>query len=122
MFGPHLNQPTPRGTQVRLLSSRRRHPAAKGVLLLFALFMTGALYALSLRPAQVSAETGNSQQMAQGKALFLVGCASCHGLNGEGQITRHHPGSAAGRCGRCGGGLPGGTGRMPMAKPGARPR
>ena len=43
MFGPHLHQDT-RGTRVRLLSSRRRHPAAKALLLVFALFMMGALY------------------------------------------------------------------------------
>ena len=35
----------------------------------------------------MSADTGNSQQIAEGKALFAVGCASCHGLNGEGQVT-----------------------------------
>ena len=52
MFGPHLHQDT-RGIRVRLLSSRRRHPAAKALLLVFALFMMGALYT-----ADRSARTG----------------------------------------------------------------
>ena len=64
---------------MRLLSSRRRHPAAKALLLVFGLFMMGALYSVIAPPAQVSADTGNSQQIAEGKALFAVGCASCHG-------------------------------------------
>ena len=57
------------------------------MLLVFGLFMMGALYSVIAPPAQVLADTGNSQQIAEGKALFAVGCASCHGLNGEGQIT-----------------------------------
>jgi len=72
---------------VRFLSSRRRHPAAKPLLLLFALFLVGALYATFAPATKVAADTGNSQQIAEGKALFAVGCASCHGLNGEGQTT-----------------------------------
>ena len=56
----------------------------------------GALYTVIAPPAQVSADTGNSQQIAEGKALFAVGCASCHGLNGEGQVTGDDPGPAAG--------------------------
>ena len=49
MFGPHLHQDT-RGTRVRLLSSRRRHPAAKALLLVFGLFMMGALYSRDRSP------------------------------------------------------------------------
>jgi ubiquinol-cytochrome c reductase cytochrome c subunit len=72
---------------VRLLSSRRRHPAAKALLLVSGLLLMGALYSVIIPPVQVAAENGNSQQIAEGKALFAVGCASCHGLNGEGQIS-----------------------------------
>ena len=96
-----------RGTPVRFLSARRRHPAAKPLMLLFALFLVGALYSAVAPATKVAADTGNSQQVAEGKALFAVGCASCHGLNGEGQTTEHDPGPAAGRRRRRRGGLPG---------------
>jgi len=49
------------------------------LLLVCGLFMMGALYTLVAPPTQVSAETGNSQQVAEGKALFAVGS----GLPGE---------------------------------------
>jgi quinol---cytochrome-c reductase cytochrome c subunit len=105
---------------VRLLSSRRRHPAAKALLLVCGLFMMGALYALAAPPAPVSAETGNSQQIAQGKALFAVGCASCHGLNGQGQITAPIQGPPLAGVGAAAVDFQVSTGRMPMARPGAR--
>ena len=56
------------------------------MLLVLALFVMGALYTVLAPATQVSADTTTSQQVAQGKALFAVGCASCHGLNGEGQV------------------------------------
>ncbi|RYZ30213.1 MAG: cytochrome c, partial [Propionibacteriaceae bacterium] len=69
------------------LAARRRHPAARALLLLLALFVMGALSTLLAPGQQSSADTGTSQQVAEGKALFAVGCGSCHGLNGEGQVT-----------------------------------
>lgn len=103
---------------MRFLSSRRRHPAAKVLLLLFALFVLGALYN-SLAPVQrVSADTGNSQQVAEGKALFAVGCASCHGLNGEGQTTDTIQGPPLIGVGPAAVDFQVSTGRMPMARPG----
>ena len=74
------------GTHVRHLSARRRHPAAKGVLLVLALFLMGSVYAV-LAPSPRWRPTPATQQIEEGRALFQVGCASCHGLNGEGQIT-----------------------------------
>ena len=56
------------------------------------LFMMGALYTVIAPPAQVSAETGNSQQVAEGKALFAVG-APLPWAERRGPIQRHHPGS-----------------------------
>ncbi len=38
---------------MRLLSSRRRHPAAKALLLVSGLFLMGALYSVIAPPAQV---------------------------------------------------------------------
>lgn len=68
---------------MRFLSSRRRHPVARVLLLAAALCVLGSLFSF-LQPEKTSAETATTQQIAEGKALFAVGCASCHGLNGEG--------------------------------------
>ena len=73
---------------MRFLSSRRRHPAAKALLLVLALFVDGRpVHGGGSRRRRSSADTGTSQQVAEGRALFAVGCASCHGLNGEGQAS-----------------------------------
>jgi ubiquinol-cytochrome c reductase cytochrome c subunit len=103
---------------VRLLSSRRRHPAAKALLLVSGLFLMGALYSVIIPPVQVAAENGNSQQIAEGKALFAVGCASCHGLNGEGQVTGTIQGPPLAGVGAAAVDFQVSTGRMPMARPG----
>jgi ubiquinol-cytochrome c reductase cytochrome c subunit len=102
---------------VRFLSSRRRHPAAKALLLVFALFVMGALYTVVSPSAQVAADTGSSQQVEQGKALFAVGCASCHGLNGEGQVTDTIQGPPLTGVGAAAVQFQVSTGRMPMARP-----
>jgi ubiquinol-cytochrome c reductase cytochrome c subunit len=102
---------------VRLLSSRRRHPAAKALLLVAGLFLMGALYSVIAPPAQVSAETGNSQQIAEGKALFAVGCASCHGLNGEGQVSGTIQGPPLVGVGAAAVDFQVSSGRMPMSRP-----
>ena len=105
---------------MRFLSSRRRHPAAKPLLLLFALFLVGALYATLAPATKVAADTGNSQQIAEGKALFAVGCASCHGLNGEGQTTGTIQGPPLAGVGAAAVDFQVSSGRMPMAKPEAQ--
>jgi ubiquinol-cytochrome c reductase cytochrome c subunit len=109
-----------RGTYVRLLSARRRHPAAKALLLVFALFVVGALYTVIAPAQQVSADTGTSQQIAAGKALFAVGCASCHGLNGEGQAGSVIQGPPLIGVGAAAVDFQVSSGRMPMARPGAQ--
>jgi ubiquinol-cytochrome c reductase cytochrome c subunit len=103
---------------VRFLSSRRRHPAAKVLLLLFALFFLGALYNAVAPVQRVSADTHNTQQVAEGRALFAVGCASCHGLNGEGQISETIQGPPLVGVGAAAVDCQVATGRMPMARPG----
>ncbi|MET1004524.1 MAG: cytochrome c, partial [Propionibacteriaceae bacterium] len=102
---------------MRFLSSRRRHPAAKALLLVFALFVMGALYTVVAPASQVSADTGTSQQVEEGKALFQVGCASCHGLNGEGQVTDTIQGPTLIGVGAASVQFQVSTGRMPMARP-----
>ena len=102
---------------MRFLSSRRRHPAAKGALLLFALLVMGALYTVLAPSPKVAADTGNSQQIAEGRALFRVTCASCHGLNGEGQTTDTIQGPPLIGVGAASVDFQVSSGRMPMAKP-----
>lgn len=99
---------------MKYLSTRRRHPAAKPLILVLALFLVGAVYALVIPSSQVSAAPGLSQQVEEGKALFQVSCSSCHGLNGEG--TTQGP-SLVG-VGAASVDFQMGTGRMPMARPG----
>jgi ubiquinol-cytochrome c reductase cytochrome c subunit len=104
---------------VRFLSSRRRHPAAKVALLLFALFVLGGLYNVVAPAERVSADNGYSQQQVdEGRKLFAVGCASCHGLNGEGQITDTIQGPSLVGVGAAAVDFQVSTGRMPMARPG----
>jgi ubiquinol-cytochrome c reductase cytochrome c subunit len=72
---------------VNTLSARRCHPLAAFVVLLFALGITGALFAAlgSASPAKAAVATAaTADQIEQGKKLFISSCSSCHGLNAEG--------------------------------------
>ena len=80
----------------------------------------GALYAVAAPAAKVAADTGNSQQVAEGQALFRVTCASCHGLNGEGQTTGTIQGPPLAGGGAASVDFQVSTGRMPMARPDAQ--
>jgi ubiquinol-cytochrome c reductase cytochrome c subunit len=84
-------------------------------MLLFALFVMGALSTLLAPGQQSSADTGTSQQVAQGKDLFSVQCASCHGLNGEGQTTAVIQGPPLAGVGAAAVDFQVGTGRMPLS-------
>ncbi|WP_040161793.1 cytochrome bc1 complex diheme cytochrome c subunit [Nigerium massiliense] len=101
---------------MRFLTTRRRHRAAKPLLLAFALLVMGAFYVAVSPAPQVSADAGTSGQVAAGKNLFAVTCSSCHGLNGEG--TKQGP-SLVG-VGAAAVDFQMSTGRMPMAHPGAQ--
>jgi len=56
------------------------------VVLLLGLLLTGGLYT-AFSPAQADQAAASDEQIAQGRELFLVGCAFCHGQNGEGVRT-----------------------------------
>ncbi len=81
--------------------------------------MTGGMYA-ALSPATAQTQTADQDMVTKGRAIFLVGCASCHGKNAEGITTV--------KGGQYGPSLIGvgaaavdfqvGSGRMPMAQPG----
>jgi ubiquinol-cytochrome c reductase cytochrome c subunit len=103
------------------LSAKRRSPLAGVVVLLLGLLLTGGAYAV-LSPA--SAETGAADQstLAQGRQLFLVGCSSCHGQNGEGIVTKRGTqyGPPLAGVGAAAVDFQVGTGRMPLARPGVQ--
>jgi ubiquinol-cytochrome c reductase cytochrome c subunit len=70
---------------VKKLSARRRHPLAAVVVLLLALAATGGLYAAFAPASQAQADdTSQSLAIDEGKKLYAVGCASCHGTGGQG--------------------------------------
>lgn len=102
---------------VRKLSTRRRHPLAGIAVLLVALGVVGGVYS-AVAPEPAKAATTSQNDVEEGRKLFLIGCASCHGENATGIETK--------RGGNYGPSLIGvgaaavdfqvGTGRMPMAK------
>ncbi|MFE9447787.1 c-type cytochrome [Streptomyces sp. NPDC006739] len=70
---------------MKKLSARRRHPLAALVVLLLALACTGGLYAAFAPASKAQAdETSQSLTIEEGKKLYSVGCASCHGTGGQG--------------------------------------
>jgi ubiquinol-cytochrome c reductase cytochrome c subunit len=64
--------------------ARRRRFASAGIVMI-ALGLIGFLYA-GFAPSKSAAANANPA-IERGRALFLQGCASCHGLNAEGGAT-----------------------------------
>ncbi len=103
------------------LSAKRRSPLAGLVVLLMGLLVTGGLYAV-LSPANADTSEADQSTVDQGRALFLVGCASCHGKNGEGIVTKRGTqyGPPLAGVGAAAVDFQVSTGRMPMARPGVQ--
>ena len=101
------------------LSAHRRSRFARPLVLLLGLLLTGACYAL-LSPASAEDAATSSDDISQGRELFLVGCASCHGQNGEGITTQSggNYGPSLVGVGAAAVEFQVGTGRMPLAAPG----
>lgn len=103
------------------LSRHRRGPLAGLAVILLGLLLTGGLYT-AFAPAQADETASSADQIAQGRELFLVSCAFCHGQNGEG--VRSADGNQLGPSlvgvGEAAVDFQVGTGRMPMAQPGAQ--
>ncbi len=103
------------------LSARRRHPLAGLVVLLVGLGIAGGLYA-TVAPKPAEANAAQQELVADGRKLFLVGCASCHGKNAEGIMNAS--GSQQGPpligVGAAAVDFQVSTGRMPMAQTGAQ--
>ncbi|MFC5728364.1 MULTISPECIES: c-type cytochrome [Nocardioides] len=103
------------------LSRHRRGPLAGLMLLVCGLLLTGGLYA-ALAPAQADTDQSQEELIKEGRELFLVGCAFCHGQNGEGVLTQSGTqyGPALTDVGAAAVDFQVGTGRMPMAQPGVQ--
>ncbi|MBC9712299.1 c-type cytochrome [Streptomyces sp. TRM66268-LWL] len=102
---------------MKKLSARRRHPLAAVVVLILALAATGGLYA-AFAPADKAQAEETSQSLAieEGKKLYSVGCASCHGTGGQGTTD----GPSLVGVGSAAVDFQVGTGRMPAQQPGAQ--
>ncbi|WP_053653889.1 c-type cytochrome [Streptomyces sp. MMG1121] len=97
---------------MKKLSVRRRHPLAAVVVLLLALAATGGLYAAFAPASKAQAdETSQSLTITEGKKLYEVGCASCHGTGGQGSSD----GPSLVGVGAAAVDFQVGTGRMPAA-------
>jgi len=104
------------------ISRHRRGPPAGLAVLLIGLLMTGGLYTI-FAPAQAEQAESDAELVAQGRELFLVGCAFCHGQNGEGISTAregYQVGPSLVGVGAAAVDFQVGTGRMPMASPSAQ--
>jgi ubiquinol-cytochrome c reductase cytochrome c subunit len=103
------------------LSARRRSRFAAPVVLLLGLLVSGGAYA-AFAPAQADQQSSDASLVAQGRQLFLVGCASCHGQHGEGVVTErgNNYGPPLVGVGAAAVDFQVGTGRMPMEEPGTQ--
>jgi ubiquinol-cytochrome c reductase cytochrome c subunit len=103
---------------VKSLSTRRRHPLAAFVVLVLGLAFVGTIFAAFLSPNSASADTGtsNAQAIANGKALYLTSCSSCHGKLAEGSSY----GPSLVGSGAAAVDFQVSTGRMPAQQPGAQ--
>lgn len=103
------------------LSTRRRSRFAAPAVLVAALLASGGMY-YALAPANAEKATTDADTIAQGKALFSVSCSSCHGQNAEGIVTAkgNQYGPSLIGVGAAAVDFQVGTGRMPMAQPGAQ--
>jgi len=72
---------------VSWITARRRHRAARYAVVLLGLVVIGVTYAAltgQSSPASAAAPPPNQQQLAEGRHLFSVTCASCHGMSAQG--------------------------------------
>jgi ubiquinol-cytochrome c reductase cytochrome c subunit len=105
------------------LSRHRRRPLRASWSLLLGLLVTGSLCTPRSRRAGRAERETDAEQVAKGLELFLVGCAFCHGQNGEASSSSREgkiigPTLVGVGCRR--GRLPSRHRRMPMAQPGAQ--
>lgn len=102
------------------LSRHRRGRFAGLAVLLVALLATGGAYAALAPAGQAEQSQDNAELVEQGRELFLVGCSTCHGQNGEGvlDVNGNQLGPSLQGVGGAAVDFQVGTGRMPMVQPG----
>lgn len=102
------------------VSQFRRRRFTGALLLLVSLLVTGGAYAAIAPSANADNGTSAADQIAQGKALFLVSCSFCHGQNGEGVTTTdgRNIGPSLVGAGAAAADFQVRTGRMPLQQPG----
>jgi quinol---cytochrome-c reductase cytochrome c subunit len=103
---------------VKFLAARRRSPLVASALLIGALAVVGGGYAAigSVQPAEAAMAVGTQTQVEEGRQLYLEGCSSCHGLEAQGTAS----GPTLIGAGAAAVSFQVGTGRMPLAAPGAQ--
>jgi len=101
------------------VSRHRRGPVAGLMVLVTGLLLMGGLYT-AFSPAQAQSEQTSDELVAEGRELFIVNCAFCHGQNGEGvrTIDGNQLGPSLVGVGAAAVHFQVGTGRMPAAQPG----
>lgn len=104
------------------LSRHRRGRLAGALLLMVGLVAAGGLWTAVMTPASAEKTQDLASQVEEGRKLFLVGCSTCHGTNGEGILTDrgNNLGPSLVGVGAAAVDFQVGTGRMPMAQPGAQ--
>jgi len=104
------------------LSRHRRRPVAGLLLLMLGLVLTGTLYA-AFAPSSTADSAKSDQELAdQGRKLFLVSCATCHGQNGQGvqTLNGNQLGPSLVGVGAAAANFQLTTGRMPAVQPGSQ--
>jgi len=71
---------------VTAIAARRRHPLATALLVLLGLVVTGVAYS-AVAPDRANASSATSDDVAQGRKLFLANCSTCHGEQAQGRLN-----------------------------------
>ena len=95
---------------------RRARRVPPIVVVVLALIGIGVLWGIVAPRSDAAESAGQSEAVRQGQALFLQGCSSCHGLSAQGG---NQAPSLIG-VGAASVDFQVGTGRMPLARPGAQ--
>ncbi len=107
-------KPGKAGKRARSPRQKRKMPA--GIVIVLGLMAMGFLWAAFAPSGRAADSAANNEQVRLGRALFLAGCSSCHGLNAEGG---NQAPSLIG-VGAAAVDFQVSTGRMPLAKPQAQ--
>jgi ubiquinol-cytochrome c reductase cytochrome c subunit len=110
----HAGRPnTPRKPSKRGRTRGQKRKLPAGIVIVLALMTTGFLWAAFAPDGRAADSAATNEQVRLGRALFLAGCSSCHGLDAQGG---NQAPSLIG-VGEAAVDFQVGTGRMPLAKP-----